>query len=175
MLAEGRLVNLGCATGHPSFVMSQQLLQPDAGAARPLEEQGHLQGRRLHAAEEAGRGSRAPAPGEDRREADDALEEAGRLPRRAGRRPVQGRPLPLLVTASGTKRPLAQSGLFPSVPQVSDSGHARTGADTADSFSAALSLSSPTTPPQVIPGPCRFTARNTKNNTKRPPLGTCAP
>ena len=22
MLAEGRLVNLGCATGHPSFVMS---------------------------------------------------------------------------------------------------------------------------------------------------------
>ena len=49
LLAEGRLVNLGCATGHPSFVMSQQLLQPDARAARPLEEQGHLQGRRLHA------------------------------------------------------------------------------------------------------------------------------
>ena len=38
LLAEGRLVNLGCATGHPSFVMSQQLLQPDAGAARPVEE-----------------------------------------------------------------------------------------------------------------------------------------
>ena len=32
VLAEGRLVNLGCATGHPSFVMSQQLCQPDAGA-----------------------------------------------------------------------------------------------------------------------------------------------
>ena len=27
VLAEGRLVNLGCATGHPSFVMSQILLQ----------------------------------------------------------------------------------------------------------------------------------------------------
>ena len=72
VLAEGRLVNLGCATGHPSFVMTQQLRQPDAGAARSVEEQGHLQGRRLHAAEEAGRGSRAAAPGEDRREADDA-------------------------------------------------------------------------------------------------------
>ena len=32
LLAEGRLVNLGCATGHPSFVMSQQLHQPDARA-----------------------------------------------------------------------------------------------------------------------------------------------
>ncbi len=41
LLAEGRLVNLGCATGHPSFVMSQQLHQPDAGAARSVEEQGH--------------------------------------------------------------------------------------------------------------------------------------
>ena len=30
MLAEGRLVNLGCATGHPSFVMSNSLHQPDA-------------------------------------------------------------------------------------------------------------------------------------------------
>ncbi len=70
MLAEGRLVNLGCATGHPSFVMSQQLHQPDARAARSLEEQGHLQGRRLSPAQEAGRRSRPPAPRKDRREAD---------------------------------------------------------------------------------------------------------
>ena len=72
VLAEGRLVNLGCATGHPSFVMSQQLCQPDAGAARPVEEQGHLQGGRLRAAQEAGRRSGAAASGEDRREADHA-------------------------------------------------------------------------------------------------------
>ena len=45
VLAEGRLVNLGCATGHPSFVMSNSFCEPDAGAARPVEEQGHLQGR----------------------------------------------------------------------------------------------------------------------------------
>ena len=37
VLAEGRLVNLGCATGHPSFVMSQLLHQPGAGADRPVD------------------------------------------------------------------------------------------------------------------------------------------
>ena len=41
MLAEGRLVNLGCATGHPSFVMSQQLHQPMPRATGFVEEQGH--------------------------------------------------------------------------------------------------------------------------------------
>ena len=50
----------------------EQLCQPDAGAARPVEEQGQLQGGRLHAAQEAGRRSGAAASGEDRREADDA-------------------------------------------------------------------------------------------------------
>ena len=35
ILAEGRLLNLGCATGHPSFVMSSSLHQPGAGADRP--------------------------------------------------------------------------------------------------------------------------------------------
>ena len=54
----------------PQLRDEQQLLQPDAGAARPVEEQGHLQGRRLHAAQEAGRRSRPAAPGKDRREAD---------------------------------------------------------------------------------------------------------
>ena len=38
MLAEGRLVNLGCATGHPSFVMSQQLHQPMPRATGFVEE-----------------------------------------------------------------------------------------------------------------------------------------
>ena len=74
----------------------QQLLQPDAGAARSVEEQGHLQGRRLYAAEEAGRRSRAAAPGKDRREADDADQEAGRLSRRAGGGSVQAGSLPVL-------------------------------------------------------------------------------
>ena len=99
MLAEGRLVNLGCATGHPSFVMSNSFCQPDAGANRSLEEQRQLQGGCLHAAEEAGRRSGAAASGKDRREAHDALAEAGGISRRAGGRSVQGRYLPLLIEA----------------------------------------------------------------------------
>ena len=74
----------------------QQLFEPDAGAARSVEEQGHLQSGRLHAAEEAGRGSGAAAPGKDRREADHADQEAGRLPGRAGGRSVQAGSLPVL-------------------------------------------------------------------------------
>ena len=53
LLAEGRLVNLGCATGHPELCHEQLLLQPDARAARSLEEQGSLQARRLYPAEAA--------------------------------------------------------------------------------------------------------------------------
>ena len=56
----------------------EQLRQPDAGAARSVEEQGHVQGGDLHSAEEAGRGSRAAASGEDRREADDAARRSRR-------------------------------------------------------------------------------------------------
>ena len=37
LLAEGRLVNLGCATGHPSFVMSALVYQPGARADRAVE------------------------------------------------------------------------------------------------------------------------------------------
>ena len=96
MLAEGRLVNLGCATGHPSFVMSNSFANQTLAQIRSVEEQGHLQGGRVRAAQEAGRGSGAAASGEDRREADDADEEAGRLPGRAGGRAVQGGELPVL-------------------------------------------------------------------------------
>ena len=37
LLSEGRLVNLGNATGHPSFVMSASFSQPDAGADRAVD------------------------------------------------------------------------------------------------------------------------------------------
>ena len=60
VLAEGRLVNLGCATGHPSFVMSnsftnQTLAQIDIA---PESETGN---RRLSSGQEARRGSRGAA------------------------------------------------------------------------------------------------------------------
>lgn len=98
LLAKGRLVNLGCATGHPSYVMSSSFAnqtiaqielwtQRDSGKypigvytlPKLLDEKG-----RPPAVEEAQR----PAHRADRR--------AGRLHRRAQRRAVQARALPLL-------------------------------------------------------------------------------
>ena len=38
LLAEGRLVNLGCGTGHPSYVMSTELRQPDHRADRAVHQ-----------------------------------------------------------------------------------------------------------------------------------------
>ena len=97
MLAEGRLVNLGCATGHPSFVMSnsfanQTLAQLDLWKNKDTYKPGVYT-----PAQEARRRSRPPAPGEDRREAHHPHAEAGRLPRRRRRRAVQARSLPVLA------------------------------------------------------------------------------
>ena len=109
MLAEGRLVNLGCATGHPSFVMSNSFANQTLAQLDLWKNKDTLQGRRLHAAEEAGRGSGAAAPGEDRREADDALAEAGRVSRRSGGRSVQGGALPLLKLGKIRKCPASEN------------------------------------------------------------------
>ena len=100
VLAEGRLLNLGCATGHPSFVMSasftnQVIAQLELQANdRPVREEG------LHAAEAPRRAGGAAAPRSSRREADEADEGAGGLHRRAGRGAVQARSLPILSTAA---------------------------------------------------------------------------
>ena len=99
VLAEGRLVNLGCATGHPSFVMSNSFANQTLAQIDLWKNKDSYKVQRLHAAQEAGRRSGAAASGEDRREADDALEEAGGLHRRAGGRAVQGGALPVLVNS----------------------------------------------------------------------------
>ena len=91
ILAEGRLVNLGCATGHPSFVMSnsfanQTLAQLDLWAKKDSYKVGvYVLPKRLD--EEVAR----LASRKDRCQADDADAEAGRLSGRAGRGAVQGR------------------------------------------------------------------------------------
>ena len=98
LLAEGRLVNLGCATGHPSFVMSnsfsnQVLAQLDLWKNKDTYKVGvYVLSKKLD--EEVARLHLE----QDRREADEADSEAGRLSRRAGRRPVQVRALSLLRT-----------------------------------------------------------------------------
>ena len=112
VLAEGRLLNLGCATGHPSFVMSssftnQVLAQLDlhfSTTGQPTLSGTNYDAKRVYILpkkldEEGG----APAPRQARREADDADQGAGRLHRRAGGRAVQVGALPLLglVLAAG--------------------------------------------------------------------------
>ncbi len=101
VLSEGRLVNLGNATGHPSFVMSasftnQVLAQIELFNAprRQIRAQG------LHPAEGTRREGRGAAPGEGRRQADQAVAEAGRIYRCRPSRAVQARPVSLLSRCS---------------------------------------------------------------------------
>ena len=98
MLAEGRLVNLGCATGHPSFVMSnsftnQTLAQIDLWKNRDTYKAGQVTVLPKHLDEEVARLHLA----KDRSQAHHAHPGAGGLHRRPGRRSVQGRALPLLI------------------------------------------------------------------------------
>ena len=72
LLARGRLVNLGCANGHPSFVMSHVVLEPDARADRALDRDEEVPGRRARPAEEARREGRRAPPRQARRRADEA-------------------------------------------------------------------------------------------------------
>ena len=97
VLSEGRLMNLGNATGHPSFVMSELVHQPDDRPDRAVDEDRATTSggvyvlpklldekvARLHL-DALGVKLTELRPG------------AGRLHRGAGRRPVQARPLPLL-------------------------------------------------------------------------------
>ena len=63
LLAEGRLVNLGCATGHPSFVMSNSFTNQVMAQIALWTETGQVSGRRPRAAQEARRRGRPAAPG----------------------------------------------------------------------------------------------------------------
>jgi hypothetical protein len=106
LLAKGRLVNLGCGTGHPSFVMSssfanQTIAQIElftkpkaykAGKVYVLPKHLDEKVARLHLKKVG-----AHADGADGR--------AGRLHRRVQGRPVQGRHLPLLIPRRATGCP----------------------------------------------------------------------
>ena len=99
LLAKGRLVNLGCGTGHPSYVMSSSLRQPDHRADRAVHQARRLPGGQgLRAAQAPGREGRAPAAVQAGRAADGADGRAGRVHRRGQERPVQARHVPLLMT-----------------------------------------------------------------------------
>ena len=97
VLSEGRLLNLGNATGHPSFVMSNSFTNQTIAQIELFSRERRLREARVRAAEAARREGRAAAPRRARREAHRADAVAGLVHRRAGGRALQARPLPLLV------------------------------------------------------------------------------
>ncbi len=99
VLSEGRLLNLGNATGHPSFVMSNSFTNQVMAQIEIFTKPEAVPGRRLHAAQAPGREGRPAAPGRARRQADRADQGPGRLHRRPGRGPLQAGPLPVLRSA----------------------------------------------------------------------------
>jgi adenosylhomocysteinase len=62
LLSEGRLLNLGNATGHPSFVMSASFTNQVLGANGTLGERRRVSARCLHLAQASGREGCASAP-----------------------------------------------------------------------------------------------------------------
>jgi adenosylhomocysteinase len=58
LLAEGRLVNLGCATGHPSFVMSNSFTNQVLAQIELFTKPEDYENRRLRAAQAPRRGGR---------------------------------------------------------------------------------------------------------------------
>ena len=118
VLAEGRLLNLGCATGHPSFVMSNSFTNQVIAQIELFTHHGLLRAQGVHAAQAPRREGGPPAPRHARREAHRAHRGAGRLPRRPGRRPVQARPLPLLIAATACARRAVAHGCRSSTGKV---------------------------------------------------------
>ena len=86
VLSEGRLMNLGNATGHPSFVMSELVHQPGDRPARAVHEARAVRTRRAPAAEAPGREGGPAAPRRARRPADRADQGTGGVSRRGRRR-----------------------------------------------------------------------------------------
>ena len=112
LLARGRLVNLGCANGHPSFVMSSSFSNQVIAQIELWQNHGQYEKQVYVAAEEARREGRRAPPWQARREAHQAHERAGGIPRRPRRGAVQARALPLLIH-DGEETPAAgtfQSG-----------------------------------------------------------------
>ncbi len=100
LLSQGRLLNLGNATGHPSFVMSASFTNQVLAQIELVDTRRAVQERGLHPAQASGRKSRPPAPRKDRRETYRACQGSGRLYRRVRGRPLQAGTLPLLIGSS---------------------------------------------------------------------------
>ena len=100
LLAEGRLVNLGCGTGHPSYVMSSSFANQVLAQIELFTNTEELSGRRLHPAEAARREGRAAPAEQAGRDADRADRRAGEVRGPAEAGTLQARALPLLADRS---------------------------------------------------------------------------
>ena len=97
----------------PPVVRDVELLhQPGAGADRAVHQARPVPAGRLRAAQAPRREGGAPAPRRPRRPAHRAEQAAGRVPRRRRGRPLQGRPLPLLIRFSRPPGQRHESGPF---------------------------------------------------------------
>ena len=99
VLAKGRLVNLGCGTGHPSYVMSSSFANQTIAQIELYTNTKAVSDRRVHAAEAPRREGGAAAAEEAERAADRAHRRAGEVHRRAEERALQVRSLSLLSLA----------------------------------------------------------------------------
>ncbi len=109
LLSEGRLVNLGNAMGHPSFVMSSSFTNQTLAQIELWTNQGKYQKKVYVLPKDARREGGAAASRQDRRQADEALRQAVDLYRHPGERPVQAGSVPVLrLRHFGT--PLAGAG-----------------------------------------------------------------
>ena len=98
LLAKGRLVNLGCGTGHPSYVMSSSFANQTIAQIELFTKPRGLRGRQgLRAAQAPRREGGAPAAVQAGRAADRADRRAGRLHRRGQGGPYKPGHLPVLM------------------------------------------------------------------------------
>ena len=169
LLAEGRLVNLGCATGHPSFVMSnsftnQCLAQLDLWKNKDTAKIGvYRLPKKLD--EEVAR-LHLEKIGVKLTKLD---EETGRLPRRAGRRPLQAGTLPVLSKfKSQTQKANGKPFAFPIGCSLVEQPHAGgTLARSSTSLQSALTCAA-----LILPS---FKARSSRDGLRWSLSGTGKP
>jgi len=97
VLAKGRLVNLGCATGHPSFVMSASFTNQVLAQIELWSNPGKIRERGLRPARAPRREGRRPPSRQARGQAGGPQRRTSRLSRAALGPPLQTRALPVLI------------------------------------------------------------------------------
>ena len=109
VLSEGRLLNLGNATGHPSFVMSSSFSNQTIAQIELHTKKGQYDKAGVRAPEEPGREGGAAPPRRRGREVDHADQGPGRVHRHRRRWAVQVGALPLLRAGLAPEAPLPLS------------------------------------------------------------------